>query len=97
MEDDFEGEFYDTSLEKFHNYDEYLDYHITEEDLFYLEDIELARQLKVLCFLKYIRNKDIELKLKFYQENNSMKRSKQWKKPKIIKIRIKHRFYVLLK
>ena len=44
--DDFESEFYDTSLDKYETYDAYLDSHITSEDLFYLEDIELARQLK---------------------------------------------------
>jgi len=46
MVDDFESEFYDTSLDKFTTYEEYLDYHITDEDKSYLEDIELARQLK---------------------------------------------------
>lgn len=44
--EDFESEFYDTSLDKFKTYEEYLDSHITKEDRFYLEDIELARQLK---------------------------------------------------
>lgn len=41
--DDFESEFYDTSLDQFKTYEDYLDHHITPEDLFYLEDIELAR------------------------------------------------------
>ena len=44
--EDFESEYYDTSFDKFKTYEEYLDSHITKEDLFYLEDIELARQLK---------------------------------------------------
>ena len=44
--EDFDSEVYDTSLDKFKTYEEYLDSHITREDLFYLEDIELARQLK---------------------------------------------------
>ncbi|CAD8116092.1 unnamed protein product [Paramecium sonneborni] len=44
--EDFDSEVYDTSLDKFKTYEEYLDSHITKEDLFYLEDIELARQLK---------------------------------------------------
>ena len=44
--DDYEGEMYDTSLDNFNTYEEYLDSHITKEDLMYLEDIELARQLK---------------------------------------------------
>ena len=41
--EDFDSEVYDTSLDKFKTYEEYLDSHITKEDLFYLEDIELAR------------------------------------------------------
>ena len=44
--DDYEGEMYDTSLDTFTTYEEYLDSHITKEDLMYLEDVELARQLK---------------------------------------------------
>jgi hypothetical protein len=44
--DDFEGEYYDTSLDAFKTFEDYLDSHITAEDLFYLEDRELARQLK---------------------------------------------------
>ncbi|EGR32471.1 hypothetical protein IMG5_081860 [Ichthyophthirius multifiliis] len=44
--DDFESEFYDTSLDKFETYEQYLDEHITAEDMFYLEDRELARQLR---------------------------------------------------
>ena len=41
--DDFDSEFYDNSLDQFKTYEDYLDNHITSEDLFYLEDIELAR------------------------------------------------------
>lgn len=44
--DEYESEFYDHSLDPFVTYDEYLDSHITKEDLMYLGDIELARQLK---------------------------------------------------
>lgn len=44
--DDYESEFVDTSLDNFKTYEEYLDAHITKEDMMYLEDIELARQLK---------------------------------------------------
>jgi hypothetical protein len=44
--DEYESEFYDHSLDPFSNYEEYLDSHITKEDLMYLGDIELARQLK---------------------------------------------------
>lgn len=46
LPDDFEGDFADTSLKDFDTYEQYLDRQITPEDLFYLEDIELARQLK---------------------------------------------------
>ncbi len=35
----------DTALEEFSNYEKYLDAHMSDEDLFYLEDKELARQL----------------------------------------------------
>jgi hypothetical protein len=41
--DDFESEFYDTSLDKFTTYEQYLDSHISVDDIFYLEDIDLAR------------------------------------------------------
>ena len=44
--DEYESEFYDHSLDPFNTYEEYLDSHITKEDLMYLGDIELARQLK---------------------------------------------------
>jgi hypothetical protein len=44
--DEYESEFYDHSLDAFKSYEEYLDSHITKEDLMYLGDIELARQLK---------------------------------------------------
>jgi hypothetical protein len=41
--DEYDGEFFDDSLQKFENYEKYLDSFITAEDEFYLEDIELAR------------------------------------------------------
>ncbi|KAM3141174.1 hypothetical protein pb186bvf_006779 [Paramecium bursaria] len=44
--EDFDSEFLDTSLDRFKTYEEYLDSHISDQDRFYLEDIELARQLK---------------------------------------------------
>jgi len=44
--DEYESEFYDHSLDPYNNYEEYLDSHISKEDLMYLGDIELARQLK---------------------------------------------------
>lgn len=48
--DNFEGEFYDTSLDQFETYEDYLDKHITEVDLQYLEDQDLARQLVEVGF-----------------------------------------------
>ena len=44
--EEYESEFYDHSLDNFNTYEEYLDSHITKEDLNYLGDIELARELK---------------------------------------------------
>ena len=44
--DEFENEFFDDQLQKFDSYEKYLDSFITKDDMFYLEDIELARQLK---------------------------------------------------
>ena len=50
ISDDFEGEVYDTSLDDFKTFEDYLTFHVTKEDLYYLEDIELARQLKELGY-----------------------------------------------
>ena len=50
MDDDLDGDLIDTGLEKFESYEAYLDEQITSEDLFYLEDQELARQLIELTF-----------------------------------------------
>ena len=44
--DEYESEFYDHSLDPYNTYEEYLDSHMTKEDMMYLGDIELARQLK---------------------------------------------------
>lgn len=48
--DDFEGEIYDNSLDEFETYEDYLNYHITKDDLYYLEDWDLARQLVELGY-----------------------------------------------
>jgi hypothetical protein len=45
MDDDLDGEIIDNTLEAFENYEQYLDSQMTDQDLFYLEDQELARQL----------------------------------------------------
>ena len=44
-EDELDGEMIDTTLEQYAKYEDYLDDHIADDDLFYLEDKELARQL----------------------------------------------------
>jgi hypothetical protein len=44
QEDELEGDYYiDTSLDDFATFEDYLDNHMSDEDLFYLEDRELAR------------------------------------------------------
>jgi len=45
MDDDYENEMLDNTLEQFDTYNDYLDSRMEENELFYLEDIELARQL----------------------------------------------------
>lgn len=45
MDDDMDGEHLDNTLVEFNTYEDYLDSQMTAEDLFYLEDQELARQL----------------------------------------------------
>ena len=45
MDDDYENEMLDNTLEGFETYNDYLDSRMEENELFYLEDIELARQL----------------------------------------------------
>ena len=42
MADDYEQDF-DSNLDNYANYEEYLDAQRTDEDLFYLEDTELVR------------------------------------------------------
>lgn len=43
MDDDLDGEIIDNTLENFNGYEDYLDSQMTDQDLFYLEDQELAR------------------------------------------------------
>ena len=45
MFDDDEADLLDNGLAEFTNFEEYLDAQMQEEDLFYLEDQELSRQL----------------------------------------------------
>ena len=48
--DDFDGEYFDDTLDKFATYEDYLDEHIGKQDMFYLEDRDLARQLVELGY-----------------------------------------------
>ena len=43
--DDDEADLMDNGLSEFTKYEDYLDSQMTEDELFYLEDVELARQL----------------------------------------------------
>ena len=43
--DDYDGDLLDSNLDQFNTYEEYLDEQMTTTDLFYLEEIDLARQL----------------------------------------------------
>ena len=43
--DDDDADMLDNGLAEFDNYENYLDKQMSDEDLFYLEDTELARQL----------------------------------------------------
>ena len=45
MSENYENELLDSNLDEFATYEEYLDSQRTDEDLFYLEDTELVRQL----------------------------------------------------
>ena len=43
--EDDDGDMLDNGLAEFEKYEDYLDKQMSDEDLFYLEDTELARQL----------------------------------------------------
>ena len=74
VNDDFEGEITDTSLDKFITYEEYLDHHITNTDLFYLEDRDLARQL---VELGYHAKNDILSRDLFYQKKKEVEEARK--------------------
>lgn len=74
ISDDFEGEVYDTSLDDYKTYEEYLTSHVTKEDLYYLEDMELARQLKELGYhakTEIMSREQFEAKKKAIEEARS--------------------------
>eukprot|EP00351_Strombidinopsis_sp_SopsisLIS2011_P001684 CAMPEP_0116876940 /NCGR_PEP_ID=MMETSP0463-20121206/8789_1 /TAXON_ID=181622 /ORGANISM="Strombidinopsis sp, Strain SopsisLIS2011" /LENGTH=78 /DNA_ID=CAMNT_0004523861 /DNA_START=23 /DNA_END=259 /DNA_ORIENTATION=+ len=48
--DDIDEEMIDNTLEAFETFEDYLDDRMSPEDLFYLEDQELARQLMEVGF-----------------------------------------------
>ena len=45
MVEDYETDLLDSNLDNYNSYEDYLDAQRTDEDLFYLEDTELVRQL----------------------------------------------------
>ena len=45
MAEDYETDLLDSNLDNYNTYEEYLDAQRTDEDLFYLEDTDLVRQL----------------------------------------------------
>ena len=45
MAEDYETDLLDSNLDNYNSYEEYLDSQRTDEDLFYLEDTDLVRQL----------------------------------------------------
>ena len=45
MAEDYETDLLDSNLDNYNSYEEYLDAQRTDEDLFYLEDTDLVRQL----------------------------------------------------
>ena len=78
--DDLEGDYIDTSLDGFANYDAYLDHHITDRDLFYLEDRELARKLISLGYQsqgEFLQREEFERKKKEIEEAIKNKNSNQ--------------------
>ena len=69
-----DGEVVNTSLEKYQNYEEYLDLHMSDEDLFYLEDKELARQL---IEVGYHGKGEILTREQFYKQKDAINEAKK--------------------
>jgi len=72
--DEFEGEYRDNSLDEFDTYEKYLDSHIREEDMYYLEDRDLARQL---VELGYHAKNDILSREQFRQKKQAIEEAKK--------------------
>ena len=79
-DNDLEGDYIDTSLDKYPNYDAYLDDHMTADDLFYLEDIELARHLISLGYQsqnEFLQKDEFEQRKKDIEEAIKNKNANQ--------------------
>ncbi|GLD93798.1 hypothetical protein PINS_up002403 [Pythium insidiosum] len=66
------------SLDQYATYEDYLDAQLTETDLFYLEDEELARQLVELGYRgsgETLRREDFEARKRAERERNAQKTS----------------------
>lgn len=72
--EDFDGEYYDNSLDHFETYEQYLDEQVTPEDLYYLEDKDLARQL---VELGYHAKSDILSREQFRQKKQAIEEAKK--------------------
>ncbi|CAG9312886.1 unnamed protein product [Blepharisma stoltei] len=82
MEDEYEREGVDTSLEDFESYESYLNSHISEIDRYYLEDEDLARQLVELGIQgkgEILTRDEFE---KRKRDNEAAKKAKQENVPK---------------
>ncbi|KAI5063278.1 hypothetical protein GOP47_0021825 [Adiantum capillus-veneris] len=69
----FAGSYGDTIVQSFDTYEEYLDSQITSTDLFYLEDIDLARQL---VELGYRSNAEIMTRDQFTKQKEALEQSR---------------------
>ncbi|RHY28053.1 hypothetical protein DYB32_006299 [Aphanomyces invadans] len=69
-------QFSNESLDKYATYEDYLDSQISETDIFYLEDEELARQLVELGYRgtgETLRREDFDARKKMERERNAQK------------------------
>jgi len=82
LQEEYERDVLDGSLEEFETYEDYLNAEITETDKYYLEDEELARQLvetKVLGKGEILSREEFE---KRKRDNEAAKKAKQENVPK---------------
>jgi len=80
--DDDDNEMLDNTLEQFETYNDYLDSRMEENELFYLEDIELARQLiavgshgkgEIMTQEQFLQRKEAYQKAKKDRQNSNVK------------------------